>query len=51
LTVTSMVLAILVPLAFDAVTLIVPPERPVVTVMLLVVFPAVMTHPAGRVQL
>lgn len=51
LTVTFRVLAGLVPPAFDAVTLTVPPDVPTVTVIAFVPLPAVGFHPAGRVQL
>ncbi len=51
LTVTSRVLAGLVPQALEAVTLTVPDEVPTLTVMLLVPSPPVIVHPAGRVQM
>ena len=51
LTVTLRVEAGLVPLAFDAVTLTVPPDVPTVTVIELVPVPDVIVQPAGRDQL
>jgi hypothetical protein len=51
-TVTAIVEAALVPHALDAVTLIFPfcPADPVVTVIELVVPPAVIAHPVGKVH-
>ena len=51
-TVTANVLAVLVPHAFEAVTVILPfcPAVPVVTVIVFVVPPAVMVQPVGTVQ-
>jgi hypothetical protein len=49
-TVTVSVLSALVPHVLDAVTLMVPPEVPVVTVIVLVPFPELIVQPAGTVQ-
>jgi hypothetical protein len=50
-TATDMVLAGPDPHVFEAVTLTVPPEEPVVTVIVAVPAPELIVHPAGSVQL
>ena len=48
--VTDKVCAVPVPQAFDGVTVTEPEAAPTVTVMVLVVPPAVCDHPDGKVQ-